>query len=347
MKITEIFAQAPAVPGVRIPYVIAKVCLSPDDGMEKAGELALQAADAGADAIEIENPESAFSQACSSARSEYLKDDDRRPLRMDNPVLKKEFETLKTFCDKTGIAFLAMPSDVESALFLNDLLEVIPVSSSDITNKPFINFLCGFNKPIILSTGCSRLYEIAEAVEWIENNGNSMALLHCPPQYPSNIENLSLGVIPALARAFPGHVIGYSDHGSKDTQVLETAVILGAKIIAMRFTHDKNAAYNNDAHPFNASDVKKFYEHIRKTLEYIGPFRVNAPEISEVAQRNVRRSLIAARLIPAGARLTGADLSWNRPGHGIAPRHMDEVIGLTARTDIAAGSWIQWTDLEK
>jgi spore coat polysaccharide biosynthesis protein SpsF (cytidylyltransferase family) len=88
---------------------------------------------------------------------------------------KDEFVELKTYCDKTDIEFLSTPFDLESASFLNDMMDVFKVSSSDITNKPFIQYICDFGKPLILSTGASNLDEIKEASEWVESKDNPLA----------------------------------------------------------------------------------------------------------------------------------------------------------------------------
>ena len=153
---------------------------------------------------------------------------------------KNEFEQLKRWCDDEDIAFMSTPFDVESANFLNPLMDVYKISSSDITNKPFIEYMCGFGKPIILSTGASDLHEVAEAVEWIGAKGNPLALLHCVLNYPTMDENAGLGMIVGLKRHFPDLVIGYSDHTlPMDMHTLVTATLLGARILEKHFTFDK------------------------------------------------------------------------------------------------------------
>lgn len=107
---------------------------------------------------------------------------------------KKEMEELKIYCDQVGIEFMSTPFDIESAI-LNDLMDVYKISSSDLTNKPFIQHICQFNKPIILSTGASHHYEIIEAVKWINEYKNPLALLHCVLNYPTPDQNANLGMI--------------------------------------------------------------------------------------------------------------------------------------------------------
>ena len=115
---------------------------------------------------------------------------------------KDEYEQLKACCDEVGIEFLSTPFDVESANFLKELMDVFKISSSDITNKPFIEYLCNSGKPIILSTGASYLHEIQEAVEWINNKNVPVALLHCILNYPTTDENAHLGMIKDLQKKF-------------------------------------------------------------------------------------------------------------------------------------------------
>lgn len=352
MKITEIFNIPQPETAIQVPYVIAEAGVNHEGKMEIAQRLVLEAADAGADAIKFQTYKA---ETLASKDSPAYWDTSKEPTKSQYELFKKhdsfwknEFEQLKVCCDKAGIAFLSTPFDVESAKFLNDLMDVFKISSSDITNKPFIQFLCGFNKPIILSTGASWMHEIAEAVEWIEAYGNKLALLHCVLNYPTEDANAALGMIPALKRVFPKHVIGYSDHTlPDDMHILETATILGARVLEKHFTHDKTLPGNDHYHAMDKNDLRHFYERIRKTIASIGPLEICALPQEEPARRNARRSLVAARDIAAGQKITGADLTWKRPAHGISPRNFDEVVGMTARDFIPEDKVLQWSDLEK
>ncbi len=352
MKITDIFDIPVPENHIPVPYVIAEAGVNHEGSMEIARRLIDEAAEGGADAIKFQTYKAA---TLASKDSPAYWDTAKEPTKSQYELFKKhdsfwknEFEQLKKYCDTIGIAFLSTPFDVESETFLNDLMDVFKISSSDITNKPFIQYICSFNKPMLLSTGASWLHEIAEAVEWIEASGNSLALLHCVLNYPTRDENAALGMIPALKRTFPDHVIGYSDHTlPKDMAILETATLLGARIIEKHFTHDKTLPGNDHYHAMDMRDLRHFYERLRHTLASIGELRITALPEEEPARRNARRSLVAARNITKGERLTGADLTWKRPAHGISPRHFDEILGMAARHDIAEDTVLQWTDLEK
>lgn len=352
MNIADIFKEAQPVQEIGVPYVIAEAGVNHEGKMEIARRLITEAAESGADAIKFQTYKA---ETLASRDSPAYWDTTKEPTKSQYELFKRhdsfwknEFETLKKYCDEDGIAFLSTPFDIESATFLNDLMDVYKISSSDITNKPFIEYICSFKKPIILSTGAACLHEIAEAVEWIEANGNQLALLHCVLNYPTLDENAALGMIPALKRIFPNHVIGYSDHTLPgDMHILETATLLGARILEKHFSHDKTLPGNDHYHAMDKADLRHFYERLRHTLASIGPFSIRALTDEEPARKNARRSLVAARNIARGERLTGADLTFKRPAHGISPRNFDEVIGMIARRDITEDTVLQWTDLDR
>ncbi len=351
MRIDQIFNISVPPLEIQVPYVIAEAGVNHEGKMELAQRLITEAAQAGADAIKFQtykaetlasrNSPAYWDTSKESATNQY------ELFKKHDSFWKNEFEELKKFCDKEGIAFLSTPFDKESATFLNDLMDVFKISSSDITNKPFIEFICGFGKPVLLSTGASELSEIAEAVQWIEQKGNSLGLMHCVLNYPTADQNAALGMIPALKRIFPTHTIGYSDHTLPgDMHILETAVLLGATVVEKHFTHDKTLPGNDHYHAMDMQDLKNFYDRIRNTLNTIGPLTIRALPEEEAARQNARRSLVAAREIAAGEKITGADLTWKRPAQGISPKYIDQIIGMTARRLIPEDTVLQWTDLE-
>lgn len=350
MKITDIIVKDHKARVIPEPYVIAEAGVNHEGSMDIARRLIAEAAEGGANAIKFQTYKAA---TLASKDSPAYWDTTKEPTRSQFELFQKhdkfwkgEFENLKKHCDAAGIAFMSTPFDVESAIFLNDLMDVYKISSSDITNKPFIEFLCGFQKPIILSTGAAHLHEIAEAVSWIEAKGNALALLHCVLNYPTMDENAALGMIPALCQTFPRNVIGYSDHTlPKDMQILQVATLLGARILEKHFTHDKTLPGNDHYHAMDKDDLKLFRRNMTRVLEAVGPLEIAALASEAPARRNARRSLVAARAIPAGKAIEREDLTWKRPAHGISPRNFDEVLGMSARETIEEDTVLQWRHL--
>ncbi|MCR4666487.1 MAG: N-acetylneuraminate synthase family protein [Desulfovibrio sp.] len=332
------------------PYIIAEAGVNHEGDMNIAKRLIDEAREGGADAIKFQTYRA---ETLASKDSPAYWDTKKEPTKSQYELFKKhdsfwknEFEELKRHCDTAGITFLSTPFDVESARFLNDLMDVFKISSSDITNKPFIKVLCSYKKPIILSTGASSLSEIAEAVDWIEEEGNPLALLHCVLNYPTPDEHAALGMICALKRHFPNHVIGYSDHTlPKDMHILETATLLGAQILEKHFTHDKTLPGNDHYHAMDKNDLRLFREKMARTLKTIGPFTLKALKEEDPARQHARRSLVTARPVKKGDRLTKDDLTWKRPAHGISPRFYDEVLGQELRHDLPEDHVLKWSDL--
>ncbi|MCY1277499.1 N,N'-diacetyllegionaminic acid synthase [compost metagenome] len=348
MNIQDVFKSInPYEARLSKPYIIAEAGVNHEGSMEIARRLIDEAKEGGADAIKFQTYRA---NTLASKDSPSYWDTTKEPTRSQHELFsrhdkfwKTEMVALKGYCDTVGIEFLSTPFDLESAGFLNELMPVFKISSSDITNKPFIEALCGYRKPIILSTGASHLWEIQEAVGWIEKFGNPLALLHCVLNYPTPDSNANLGMIMGLKRAFPEYLIGYSDHTLPgDMRNCEVATLLGSVIIEKHFTHDKTLPGNDHYHAMDKNDLKVFRDRIDQLFTLLGRFDVASLDDEELARRNARRSLVAAAHIPAGKTITREDLTFKRPAFGISPRAIDELLGKVALRDIEEDTVLQW-----
>lgn len=352
MKIKDCFSSInPNTPELHRPYIIAEAGVNHEGSMETARRLVDEAAEGGANAIKFQTYKA---DTLASRHSPAYWDTSKEPTLSQHELFskhdkfwKKEMEQLKEYCDQRNIEFMSTPFDVESAKFLNELMSVFKISSSDITNKPFIKYLCGFNKPIILSTGASELWEIQEAVSWVEEAGNQIALLHCVLNYPTPDKNANLGMIRGLRRAFPDKLIGYSDHTMPaDMKVCEMAALLGSVIIEKHFTHDKSLPGNDHYHAMDVHDLKLFQQNMDRVFGLLGEFRVKALEDEEISRKNARRSLIAKYDLKAGHLVTENDLTFKRPAYGISPRSVEELVGKRTLKDIPEDAVLQWNMFE-
>ena len=336
---------------IRKPYMIAEAGVNHEGSMDLAKRLIDEALEGGANAIKFQTYKA---KTLASKDSPFYWDITKEPTKTQFELFKKyesfwknEYEQLKSHCDKSGIEFMSTPFDIESANFLNDLMPVFKISSSDITNIPFIEYLCGFEKPIILSTGASYLWEIQKAVEKIEDQGNKLCLMHCILNYPTENKNANLGMIKSLIKKFPNAVPGYSDHTlPNNMDICITATTLGATIIEKHFTHDKTLPGNDHYHAMDKIDLKLFFEKINTLFESLGSSNITALESEELSRKNARRSLVAAKNISIGKTIDSNDLTWKRPAHGISPSYIQDVIGKKASTNIREDQIIYWKDLE-
>ena len=333
------------------PYVIAEAGVNHEGSMDLAKRLIDEAARGGAAAIKFQTYKA---ESLASKDSPSYWDLNEEPTQNQVELFKKydkfwkkEYEQLKVECDKTGIEFLSTPFDTDAADFLNDLMPAFKISSSDITNLPFIKYMCKFDKPIILSTGASAIWEIQQAVELIEDSGNQLSLLHCVLNYPTLDENANLGMILDQKIKFPNAIPGYSDHTLPGTmEVLKIANLLGAVILEKHFTFDKSLPGNDHYHAMDMDNLKYFYKDMDRTFKLIGDFKKKPLSSEGDAIRNARRSLVAKRDIKAGEIIMFEDLTWKRPGSGISPRYIDNVTGKKTVIDITEDTVIKWNMIE-
>lgn len=336
---------------ITTPYIIAEAGVNHEGSMELAKRLIDEAAEGGAHAIKFQTYRA---DTIASKDSPYYWDLTKEPTRSQHELFKKydkfwkkEYEALKLHCDKAGIEFMSTPFDAESAHFLNDLMPVFKISSSDITNFNFIELQCSFNKPIILSTGASNLWEVQEAVDIIEKSGNKLCLMHCVLNYPTPNKNGNLGMIWDLRSKFPQHVPGYSDHTLPQAmEVIHSSVLLGAAVIEKHFTHDKKLPGNDHYHAMDKEDLKEFWRRWKFTEELLGSFKLEALADEEPARKNARRSLVAAKNIEAGKIIEPADLTWKRPAHGISAKFYKDVVGKKSLVSITEDTVLKWNMFE-
>jgi N-acetylneuraminate synthase len=327
--------------------VIAEAGVNHEGSMETARWLIEEAAEGGADVIKFQTYRA---ETIASRHSPAYWDLEQEPTPNQYQLFQKydkfwktEFEELKKCCDEFGIEFLSTPFDIASAEFLNDLMDVIKISSSDITNKPFIEYLCDFVKPVILSTGASNIDEIDRAVSWIDAKGVPVALLHCVLNYPTLNENANLRMITGLRERYPDRIIGYSDHAMpEDMRTLETAWLLGAQILEKHFTHDKSLPGNDHYHAMDKSDLVNFRKNLARLEVLLGEKKKRVLETEALARHNARRSLVATQMIPRGAQICSEMLTWKRPAHGISAAEIDRVLGKSAACDIEEDKLLTW-----
>ena len=261
---------------------------------------------------------------------------------------EQEYRELSEYCNSIGVCFLSTPFDFESADYLNDMMEAYKISSSDITNIPFIEYIAKKNKPILLSTGAANRAEIQRAYEVIRKNGNWLALLHCVLEYPTPYEDANLGRIVALKNEFPDAVVGYSDHTKpSDSQIVITSAYgLGAQVIEKHFTLDKKLSGNDHYHAMDVDDLKKIKRELEVYKVIIGTSELEYLDTESAARKNARRSIVANRDIKEGQVILEEDICFKRPGVGIEPSEYKKVIGMKAKRDIIEDTILQWEDFE-
>jgi len=249
-----------------------------------------------------------------------------------------EYKEIKEFCDLIDIEFLSTAFDTVSADYLDELMNVYKISSSDLNNHPFVEYQAKKNKPILLSVGASDLSEIEQTIKHIRLfNNNTIVLLHCVLEYPTPFDHANLNRIITLKKHFNNLVIGYSDHTKPDTNldVLKTAYNLGALVIEKHFTLDKSLPGNDHYHAIDQFDAQKIISEISFIEKIRGSYEVKSLDSEKSARLNARRSLVAKSFIAKGTIITPDLITYKRPGTGISPSEMHLIIGKKATIDIS------------
>jgi N-acetylneuraminate synthase len=336
------------------PYVIAEIGVNHGGDFKKALELIDLAVSGGADAVKFQSYKA---ERIASRYSPAYWDTSKEPTKSQFELFKKydsfgedEYVRLASYCRGKDVDFLSTPFDSGAVDFLEPLMPAYKIASADITNRPFLRQIAGKRKPVLLSTGASTLAEIETALAILDAGGaDGVALLHCVLNYPTPNENAHLGMIKGLSRCFPERMIGYSDHTVPDGDMtaLVTAYHLGARIIEKHFTYDKTLPGNDHYHAMDMHDLSRFRSFIAKVNELGCAEELKRPLPEEApARQHARRSIVAARIIEAGERISEEAITYKRPAHGISPLFWDEVIGKTALVRIDEDKPLEWRFLE-
>lgn len=251
---------------------------------------------------------------------------------------EEEYRELSEYCAELGIGFCSTAFDFESADYLDALMPVYKVSSSDLTNLPFIEYQARKGKPMIMSVGAGDVEEMHAAVDTVRAvNDQPLVLCHCVLEYPTPYEHANLRRIATLGEEFPDLIIGYSDHCRPDEchDVIKQAYALGAHVIEKHFTLDKTLPGNDHYHAMDPDDARGVIEGVSFVESLLGKGELTFSSTEQAARLNARRSVVTACDVPAGTAITREMLTFKRPGTGISPRDVDAVVGKTAARDIA------------
>ena len=258
---------------------------------------------------------------------------------------EKEYRELCEYTHSKGMDFTSTPFDYASADYLYDMVDFYKISSSDLSNIPFIKHIGKKGKPVYMSVGASYLSEVDEAVRALKEVGcKDIVIFHCVLSYPTDPKNANLRIIETLKKDFPDVRVGFSDHVAPDETMmtLATAYLLGAEVIEKHFTLDKTLPGNDHYHAGDPSDFKKAIEIFKWIDNVLGSPEKTVLDCELVPRREARRSLVLTRDMKAGEVIKESDLMPKRPGTGISPKFADIVIGRSVKEDLKEDTILTW-----
>lgn len=338
-----VLADGTVISEFRKPYIIAEVNSSHNGSVDEAKRMIDAAADAGCDCVKFQSW---------TAQSLYSK-----TYYKQNPIAKRFVDKLSLsseqlketarYCREKNIGFSSTPYSREEVDFLADECEVpfIKISSMEVNNPEYIRYIAKRQIPVVISTGMANYDEVKNAVEIIEQTGNEkIAILHCVSIYPTPAEKVNLKNISALRKMFPKYPIGFSDHTLGDAAAV-AATVMGAAVLEKHITLDAKRIGMDNQMAMGPEDLKQFVAKCKAVPEAMGTEeRIVWP--GEMEQRlNMRRSVVLTRDLRAGEIITADMLDVKRPGTGIPPEKIPELVGRTVNKDMESDTILMLSDL--
>ena len=256
-----------------------------------------------------------------------------------------EYRELCNYTHEKGMDFTSTPFDYASADYLYDMVDFYKISSSDLSNLPFIKYIGQKGKPVYISVGAAYLSEVDTAIRVLKDAGcKDIVVFHCVLSYPTDPKNANLRVIETLKKVFPDVRVGFSDHVAPDDTMmtLATAYLLGAEVIEKHFTLDKTLTGNDHYHAGDPEDFKRAMVNFKWIDTVLGSSEKTVLDCEIVSRREARRSLVLTRSMKAGEAITKTDLIPKRPGTGISPEYVEIIIGRRIVRDLEEDTILTW-----
>jgi len=248
---------------------------------------------------------------------------------------------LKEIAEEEGLVFFSSVFDKTAVDFLERInVPAYKIASFEITDIPLIEYAASKGKPVIISTGIATLSDIEEAVNACKRMGNEqIALLKCVSAYPTPLEDVNLRTIPNLAETFKT-VVGLSDH-SLSISVPIASVALGACIIEKHLTLDRKLGGPDAAFSIEPEEFKAMVKSVREAEKALGEVSYDLTEKMKKS-RELSRSLFVVKDIKAGEVFTEENIRSIRPGYGLPPKYLKEILSKRATQDIKKGRPLSW-----
>ena len=343
----EIRIGSRSVGGVAPVYIVAELSANHKQRFEEAVKLVHAARAAGADAVKLQTYKPDTMTLNTQQESFRVSGGTLWDGSFLHELYQKAYTPwewhpkLKALANELGMDLFSTAFDPTAVDFLEQMgVPVHKIASFELVDIPLIRRMARTGKPLILSTGMATLAEVEEAVNAARAEGASqIALLKCTSAYPAPPEEMNLRTIPNLAEAFQVPV-GLSDH-TLGIAAPVAAMALGVCIIEKHFTLSRAGGGPDAAFSLEPHEFKAMVDAVRVVEKALGTVHYGVTE-RETGSRVFRRSLFAVRDIETGQELTAENVRSIRPGYGMHPRHLEELLGRRTACNIPRGTPLSW-----
>ena len=333
------------------PFVIAEMSGNHNGDINRALELVKAAADAGAHALKLQTYRG--NTITMDARGGLFDIKDPNSL-WDGYNLYELYEEAHTpwewheqifdYARELGMEAFSSPFDESAVDFLESLdVPAYKIASFESGHHPLLKKVAQTGKPVIISSGTSKLDEIYESVRILRENGaGPICVLKCTSTYPATPENTNLRTIPVFQSVFPDCLVGLSDH-TMGIGVSVAAVALGASVVEKHFTLRRADGGVDSAFSLEPAELAALVTETERAWQALGRVQLDTQK-AETASRQFRRSIYVTQDIAQGQRLTAENIRVIRPGDGVSPRFYEQAIGSVARKGLKRGTPLRKDD---
>lgn len=333
------------------PYIIAELSANHNGSLDTALRIVEEAKKAGADAVKLQTYTADTITLNSEAEDFQIKGGlwDGKSLYQLYQEAHMPWDWHKPLFDRArelDIPIFSSPFDNTAVDLLEDLnAPAYKIASFEAIDLPLIRYVASTRKPMIISTGMADAEEIEEAIAAAREGGcKELAILHCVSGYPAPAEDYNLKTIADMRQRF-GLVTGLSDHTLDNTTAI-SSVVLGANLIEKHFTLDRNGGGPDDSFSLEPDDLAALCRDSKTAWSALGEVNYGHKS-SEMGNIQFRRSLYFVRDMKAGDVITQDSVKSVRPGYGISPKWLPQLVNHTLRRDVSYGSPVKWDDLLK
>ena len=325
--------------------IIAEIGVNHNGDLSKAIKLVQLAKKCGADAVKFQT--FFADEICKTNAKKAIYQSKTTPKNLSHYEMlkslefeKEEFYKIFKFCKKLKIKFISTPYDVKSVNLLKKLnIDAYKVASTDLVDTILHKEIIKTKKPVIISTGASKLNEIKKTILLYKRQKNkNISLLHCVSNYPCSKKSLNLNVITTLKRTF-NLPVGFSDHYNGN-KAAELAVALGAKLIEKHFTLDNKRKGFDHKISLNFKKFKEMVLKIKEAETFLGNIKINDENKSKKEITSLKRTYFLNKSFKKGKKLKIDDITTKRIGKNSSLKNLLKLIGKKAAKDLLDGSEI-------
>jgi N-acetylneuraminate synthase/sialic acid synthase len=320
------------------PFVIAEIGHNHQGSLDKARAMFLAAKDSGADAVKLQKRNNKALFTAELYNQPYDNENSygatygehREALEFG----RDEYLELQRYARELDLIFFATPFDFESVDFLAELdMPAYKIASADLNNVPLQKYIARLGKPIFLSTGGGAMKDIHRASDAILPINKQLCILHCTASYPADVVDMNLNVIPTLLAEYPDQVIGLSDH-ENGIDAASIAYMLGARIFEKHFTLNRSWKGTDQSFSLEPEGLRKLVRNLHRIPVMLGDGKKQLLESEKKPLKKMSKSLVAARNLPAGHKLTVGDIAIKSPSGGLPPYELESILGKSLRVKL-------------